>query len=86
MACSTTAPNSRNLVCDIVESVADANGVDPLDLEPSLYDVVDPDALERVFGDRPDGSARSGGRVVFVIAGCEVTVRADRTVEVVPIE
>lgn len=33
----------------IVSSVAAAKGVSPAELDPPLYDAVDPDALERLF-------------------------------------
>jgi hypothetical protein len=36
---------------EIVTAVADAEGVAPHELRPSLYDVVDPDALEMLFAD-----------------------------------
>ena len=31
---------------DIVERIADCEGIDPVDLDVLLYDVIDPDALE----------------------------------------
>lgn len=73
------------LVVDIVSSVANANGVDPIELEPRLNDVVDSDALERLFSDRANGAPRSGGRVVFTLCGCEVTIQSDESVEVRPV-
>lgn len=46
----------------VVETVAEATATDPLELEP-LYDVIDPDALDRLFrpgrGDRPNGGVSS---------------------------
>jgi hypothetical protein len=51
----------------VLETVADRAGVDATEL-PSLYDAIDPDALDALFRDgRP-------GRVSFVYAGHEVTV------------
>jgi len=54
----------------VVEAVAEFKDVDPVDLSPALYDAVDPDALDALFG--ADGFA--DGRVEFVYAGCEVEI------------
>ena len=67
----------------VVLAVAEATGDDPMELPP-LYDTIDPDALNKLFGDRIDGAERLGGSFEFSYAGCEVTVRADGTVDVVP--
>ncbi|MDJ1434317.1 HalOD1 output domain-containing protein [Halostagnicola sp. A-GB9-2] len=40
----------------VVERVAEADGVDPVDLEPPLHGIVDTGALERLFkSTRQDG-------------------------------
>ncbi|MWG33876.1 HalOD1 output domain-containing protein [Halomarina oriensis] len=51
---------------------------------PPVYDVVDPDALETLFEDRPDGSPRVDGTVAFtyrdhefVLDSTEREVRVD---------
>lgn len=64
----------------VVEAVADAHGVSPLDLEPPLYEAVDPDALEQ-FVARADHPAASV-TVTFTYAGHEVTVDGDGEVSV----
>lgn len=55
----------------VVESVARAEGVDPLDLEVPLYDAVDPDALDALF--QQDGTS-GDGRIQFSYYGYRVTV------------
>jgi len=58
----------------VVEAVADAEDVDPLDLEP-LNDAIDPDALDSLFsqgGAPADGSVHE---VSLQFNGCHVTVR-----------
>lgn len=51
----------------VLAAVADRADADPADLPP-LYDAIDPDALDALFGEgRP-------GRVSFPYAGYEVTV------------
>lgn len=58
----------------VIEALADARGVNPVDVERPLYDVVDPEALDRLF-DRPGGDGIDG-RVVFSFDAHEVTVTA----------
>ena len=67
----------------VVLAVAEATDEDPMELPP-LYDTIDPDALNKLFGDRVDGAERLGGSFEFAYAGCDVTVRADGSVDVVP--
>ena len=56
----------------VVEAVADETGRDPIDL-PTLYDVVDPDALNQLVG--PTRFDREPNvTVTFAIAGCCVEV------------
>lgn len=55
----------------VVDAVAGAEGVDPLDLEDPLYEVVDPDALDALFQSE---SAAVEGHVEFRYYGYEVTV------------
>lgn len=64
----------------VIDAVADAKGVDPLDLPP-LYDSVDPDALDAIFP--ADGSGASITSLRFEVAGCEVLVRGSGDVVVV---
>lgn len=66
----------------VVTAVADAKGVDPLDVEP-LHSVVDPDALDRMFQPRV-GAPPSSLEVTFELDGCAVEVRADGEVAVTP--
>lgn len=54
----------------VIEEVAATVGKPPLDLDQQLNDVVDPDALARLFDARDD----STGRVAFTFAGCRVEV------------
>ena len=60
----------------VIEAVAEARGVDPLDLPP-LYDVIDPDALNRLFNSDSPGRPNGPGRVTFTLSGCEVVVESD---------
>lgn len=57
----------------VVEAVADAEGVDPTELEVPLYAAVDSDALDALF--REDGNAIA--RVQFTYYGYRITVEGD---------
>lgn len=62
-------------VCQsVLEEVAATTRKPPEEIDQTLYDVVDPDALERLFENRCAGVDGNYGRVVFHFAGCEVTV------------
>jgi len=71
------ADSTQTLGRRVVERVARAEGVDPLDLNAPLYDAIDPDALETLF--RPDG-APTGGRLAFEYCGHTVVVSGDGSV------
>lgn len=56
----------------VVEAVAAHEGTDAERLDPPLNDVVDPDALDRLFDGR-----ETDARVTFRYRGHEVVVAAD---------
>lgn len=55
----------------IIQSVAAVADVDPLSLQPRLYDVLDPDALETLLSSGTDGNAV---HVTFAFGVYDVTV------------
>lgn len=69
-------PNERETSTTVVRAVIEVADCDLLVDDCVLYDVVDPDALNRLFADRDGGPDRTG-RVVFELHGCRVEVRAD---------
>lgn len=73
----------------VIESIADYAGVDPLELETPLGDVVDPDALDSLFTS-PLGEARHAGTIEFSYEDYLVTVVSERdsgvSVDVGPVE
>ncbi|WP_254861978.1 HalOD1 output domain-containing protein [Halovivax gelatinilyticus] len=62
----------------VVESVAEAEGIDPLELSPPLYDVVDTEALETLFADK-----KGLGKIIFNYKTFEVSVFSDGYVSIV---
>jgi hypothetical protein len=68
----------------IVQAVADAEGVDQMDLTP-LYTAIDPDALETLFEPQLRGaSGRVHGEIRFSYHGYEVRVSAAGEVDLAP--
>jgi len=72
----------RRLSTSVVQAVATALGTDPLSLDERLYDVLDPDALDRLFGN--DDEATGPRTLSFELAGCSVTVHGDGRIVVRP--
>lgn len=67
--------SSERVSSDVIAAVADVRGVEPTALPP-LYEVVDPEALDRLFEPQRSGTTPDTGRVAFSFAGCEVVVTA----------
>ncbi|WP_435074432.1 HalOD1 output domain-containing protein [Halorubrum sp. HHNYT27] len=59
----------------VVRAVSAVAGRKPRSLR--LADVVDPAALDSLFGPRYDGTPRTGGRVSFVFSDCYITIDND---------
>lgn len=73
----TSTVQSDDVILEVVEKIAAAENVDPLELTPPLYDVVDPDALEKLFD-----NDRTLGTFTFNYRGYEVSVLSDGCVSV----
>lgn len=74
--------NTANTLTTIVEEISNLEGVEPTELRPPLYDVIDPDALSAVFAATESGNSREGGRIEFTYCGYEVVVQGDGQVTV----
>ena len=61
----------------VVTAMAEALGVEAHEISP-LYETIDPDALDDLFGHRHDGTLRTGGRIAFDHGECEVVIEPDR--------
>ena len=57
----------------VVRAVSAVEGREPCSLR-ALADVVDPAALDALFGPQHDGTPRAGGRLSFVFNECHVTI------------
>ena len=84
---SDTLPGeSESLSQAVIEAVAAADGCDTTAL-PTLFDRLDPDALDNLFGarGRSDGSEPLSSRVCFTYHDYEVHAYADGRVTVDPL-
>lgn len=68
----------------VIETIADHEGVDPLDLEVPLFEAIDPDILETFDRTDDDDRIASSLRVGFTYYGYDVLVWADGTIDVSP--
>jgi len=66
----------------IVEAIAERAAVDPLDLDRPLYDVIDPEAVARLFPVDGDGRPVTEGHLNFTYGPYTVRVYSDRRVDV----
>ncbi|SIR86934.1 hypothetical protein SAMN05421858_4196 [Haladaptatus litoreus] len=80
---SATGGASDSLTERIVAAVAETDDQSVDDLEP-LYEVIDPDALNTLFGPHVDGSSRTVGEISFQYAGYWVTVSSEYVIDIEP--
>ena len=75
---NNSQPTSSNnsLSRAVIEAVASEKDTEPEDLPETLHEVIDPDALDRLFA----GKNSTDGLVMFSFCGFNVTVTADRDV------
>lgn len=78
---TTTAPVEEPSSV-IVDLIADLEGVDPTDLSPPLYSVIDPDALNHLFHAPNDDTAPTPGHVCFTYRGYDVRIQSDGEVAI----
>lgn len=72
--------SSEPVSTKVLDEVAAFKGTEPTELQPPLYDVIDPDALDSLFSER--GGSSHGGRISFAYSDCEVVVESDGRVTV----
>ena len=67
----------------VVVAVADAENTSPVELSP-LHDVVETDALDRLFAATADDGSDPSIELCFYYSDSVVTVRGDGTIDVAP--
>ena len=75
--------SSEQVSTTIIEAVAAVTDTPPTEIDPRLYDILDPDALDRLFQPTKNRSRRRrSGQVTIPIDDCTVTVHADGNIEI----
>lgn len=78
-ATKETAENPSTLIIDLI---ADLQGVDPVELTPPLYSVIDPDALDALFHSSTGDASQTSGHVDFEYCGYEIRIQSDGEVAI----
>ena len=73
----TDVSRGSSICQTIVESIAEAEGTDPIELTPPLYEVIDPDSLESLFDNK-----QALGKIIFNYNSYQVSVFPDGYVSV----
>lgn len=68
----------------VIHALADCLGIDVTDARISLYDGVDPDALDALFRPRDDGWPRRGSSITVTVRDHYVTVSSDGEILIEP--
>lgn len=76
--------SAARLSTTVAHALADVMAADVTSTEFSLYDCVDPDALDQVFAPRADGRRRAPGHVAFNVLGYRVTVYSSGHIVITP--
>lgn len=66
----------------VISTVAEHIGIDSIELEEPLYDVIDPDAFDRLFNSSQHEASGGDVTVTFEYCGHTVVVRSDGQVTV----
>jgi len=74
------------LTTTLVHALSDAIGHDVTDAEFTLYDHIDPDALDLLFKSREDGSKPMYGHLCFTVREHEVTIYSNGQIAIVPLD
>lgn len=78
--------DERTLSERVIDELAAAKGITPIELDRPLNDSVDPDALDALFAPRHDGTPRNGdGYVEFTSNGYRVVVRKGGEIRLEPV-
>lgn len=78
-----TAPVSTT----IVEGVAAVTNTPPMEFDPTLYEVVNPDALDKLFQPLTGDVLRDGsGQLTFELEGCTVVLDWSGRIKIEPLD
>lgn len=83
---ASAKPQEYTEICwTVVAAVSATLDNPPGEIEQTLHDVIDPDALETLFRGREGRNDEMNGKVGFRFAGCHVIVESSGAVLVTPV-
>ncbi|MCU4801612.1 hypothetical protein OB920_14630 [Halobacteria archaeon HArc-gm2] len=75
---------AAELTTTLAHAISDVTGIDVTDTGFTLNDHVDPEALDRLFAPKPDGTPRTNGHLSFTVWNHQVTVYSNGQIAIVP--
>ena len=72
------------LTTTLAHALSDVSGVDVTDTGFTLYDYIDPDALDQLFKPTDDTDRQINGMLTFTVWNHKVTVYSDGQIAIVP--
>jgi hypothetical protein len=75
---------TASITATLTHALSDISGIDVTDAECALEEYVDPDALDRLFTPKSDGSRRANGQLMFNIEGYQTTIYSNGLISIVP--
>ena len=75
---------SAELTTTLAHAISDVTGIDVTDTGFTLNDYVDPDALDKLFQPKADGTQRTSGSLNLTILGCQVVIHSNGQIVLTP--
>jgi hypothetical protein len=75
---------TAELTTTLAHAISDVTGIDVTDTGFTLNDYVDPDAMDKLFRPKPDGTPRTNGSLNLTILGCQVVIHSNGQIVITP--
>jgi len=75
---------AAELTTTLAHAISDVTGIDVTDTGFTLNDYVDPDAMDKLFQPKADGTQRTNGSLNLTILGCPVVIHSNGQIVITP--
>src|SRR6056297_2902379 len=75
---------TAELTTTLAHAISDVTGINVTDTGFTLNDYVDPDAMDKLFRPKPDGTPRTNGSLNLTILGCQVAIHSNGQIVISP--
>src|SRR6056297_3026416 len=75
---------TAELTTTLAHAISDVTGIDVTDTGFTLSDYVDPDAMDKLFQPKADGTQRTNGSLNLTILGCQVVIHSNGQIVITP--